>query len=227
MQSISKLKATLKEKSWELARAQARIEQLEGDLKHSVQQFLRLERAKQRETLCREECERRLCSLQVDNRRRLSNSKDVLQQAKEALTDARDEIQRLPELEAAIKTCRGHLQKLEQQQQQSCGGAGSSKAQGVHVSSEVCPSSLQTCPRFHSGASCTSLLGSNPQISSTKALPLHYPSTMPTTATTANRRSYACGGRLVDSKHPQDCQRHQREALPAANSRRLFRWPPA
>jgi len=158
MESVSKVKPMLKEKSWELARAQARIEQLEGDLKKSGQQFLQLERGKQRETSCREECERRLCSLQFDNHRQLSSSKAALQQVKDALTDARDEIQRLTELEAAFKDWRGQLQKLEQQQQQqSCGGAVSSSVRSVHASSEACPSSLQTCPRVNSGATCTSL----------------------------------------------------------------------
>jgi len=153
-ESVSKVKPMLKEK-WELARAQARIEQLESDLKKSGQQFLLLERAKQRETSCREECERRLCSLQFDNHRQLSSSKAALQQGKDALTDARDEIQRLTELEAAFKNCIGQLPNLEQQQQQSCRGAVSGKVRSVHASSEACPSSLQT-PRVHSGATCTS-----------------------------------------------------------------------
>jgi len=217
----------LKEKSWELARAQAKIEQLEGDLKKSGQQFLQLERAKQRETSCREECERRLSSVQVDNHRQLSSSKDVLQQAKEALTDAKDEIERLAELEAAFKNCCGQMQQLEQQHQ-SCGGAGCSKGQSVHASSEACPSSLQTSPRVHGRVTCTTL-GATPQIgtSATRALAKKKASNkvMPvsiftSTVTTANRRGHVCGGRLVDCKYSQDYQRHQREALPTADSRR-------
>jgi len=223
----------LKEKSWELARAQARIEQLEGDLANSDQQFRQLERAKQRETSCREECERRLCILQVDNHRQLSSAKDALQQAREALTDARDGMR----------------------QQQSCGGAGSSMVQSARASSECRSSSLRTCC---SEATCTSL-GATPQMGMSsshtslsvvqrgtsmllgnrgsvgsatrtpakkngpKALPPHCPSTFPATVTTANRRRHACEGRLVDCK--QDCQRQ--EALSTTGARRPCRWPPA
>jgi len=266
MKIESKEKPMLKEKSWELARAQARIEQLEGDLKKSGQQFLQLERAKQRETSCREECERRLCSLQFDNHRQLSSSKAVLEQAKEALTDAREEVQRLGELETAFKNCRGQSEKLERQQQ-SCGGAVSNKVQSVDASSEVFTSSLQTCPRIQSGAASTSL-GETPQIGMSsshaslslvqrrastllcnrgsagsvyisprvstirapankegpnKVLPV---SAVPSTAT-ANHRSHACGGQLIDCKPSRGCQRHHRESLPTADSRRLSRWPPA
>jgi len=139
MESVSKVNPKLKEKSWELARAQTRMEQLEGDLKKSGLQFRQLERAKHRETSRREECERRLCSLQFDNHRHLSNSKAALQQVKDALIDARDEIERLGEIEASFKICHGQLQKLEQQQP-SCRGADN-----VHASSEACPSSLETC----------------------------------------------------------------------------------
>jgi len=132
MESLSQVKPMLKEKSWELAQAQARIEQLEGKFQKTGRQFLQLERAKQRETSCREECERRLSSLQSDNHRLLSSSKAVMQQVKEGLTDARDEIQR--------------QQKQQRQRQHSCRGV-----QSVHASSEACPSSLQTCLRRPTG----------------------------------------------------------------------------
>jgi len=158
-ESVLKLKTILKEKSWELARAQARIELLESDLINSDQQFLQLERAKQRETSCREECERRLHSLQVDNHRKLSSAKDALQQAKEALTDARDRMHCSSELEAAFKNCHEQVQKLEQpqQQQKSCGAAGSSKVRSARDYSGGRPSSLRPCSRIRCEAACTSV----------------------------------------------------------------------
>jgi len=162
MESVSKVKAILKEKSWELAQAQARIEQLEGDREHSDQQFLRLERAKQREASCREECERRLSSLQADSHRQLSSAKDALQHAKDILRDARDGMHRSTDLEAACKNCHEQLQKLEQEQQ-SRKGTGSSKVWSVRTTLEGRPCGLRTCPRLHSEAACTSL-GATPPI---------------------------------------------------------------
>jgi len=234
MESASKVKALLKEKSWELSRAQAKIAQLEGDVIISDQQFLQLERAKQRETSCREECERRAA-----------------------------------ELEAAFKNYH-EVQKLEQQQQQSCRRAVSSRVQRARASSEGHPSSLRRCPRLHSEATCTSLGASSqigmsssrtrspvvqkgasmplcnrgsvgsectsPGVATTRApvkktapnkvLPLHCPATSPAPVTMANRRCHAFESRLVDCKHSQDCQRHQWEALSTASSRRPRRWSP-
>jgi len=116
--SVVKVKKLLKEKSWALSRAQAKIEQLEGDRLNSEQHLLQLERAKQREASCREECERRLTSLQVDKHRRLTGAKDALQQAKEALADVKDGMRRTSEIKAAFHNCKDQLQEVEQQQQQ-------------------------------------------------------------------------------------------------------------
>merc|ERR1712204_35356 len=48
MPSVVTTKKLLKEKSWELSRAQARIEQLEGDHSNSDQKLRQLERTNQR-----------------------------------------------------------------------------------------------------------------------------------------------------------------------------------
>jgi len=139
----------------ELSRAQARIEQLESDRSDSEQQLLQLERAKQQEASCREEGERRLRSLQADNRRRLSEIKDALVQVKEALTDARDGRQHAAELEAALKKCHQQLEEVEQQRQQrqqtrqqhENGEAGSGKYGCARSLSESHLSNLPSCRR--------------------------------------------------------------------------------
>jgi len=158
MTSVVKVKKLLKEKSWALSRALAKIEQLEGDRLNSEQQLLQLERAKQREASCRAECERRLRSLQVDKHRHLTGAKDALLQAKEALADVRDGMRCTSELKAAFKNCKEQLQDMgeyQQQQQHSHGAAGSSMDQSVHASRERHPSSLHTCHN-NDAAICTS-----------------------------------------------------------------------
>merc|ERR1712008_88213 len=94
------------------------------------QKLRQLERANQREASRREECERRLKNLQADKHRHLSGAKDALQQAKEALAEVRDGMQRPSdsELKDAYRNCHEQLQELEQrlQQQQSHRGVGSS-----------------------------------------------------------------------------------------------------
>jgi len=100
---VGRTKMVLKQRSWELANAHKKIEQLESDRHNIEQSMLSMERGRQHEVWSRAESERLLASLKAETilaseqrdefRRRLSQAKEALHQAQEALTDAKDEVQ--------------------------------------------------------------------------------------------------------------------------------------
>jgi len=102
---LDSMRKALKEKCWELARAQKDVEKAESQRQRVEQLLIEVEQDRRCETRTRTEAERRLASTQAkaaveakqrtdEFHSRLMEARDALKQAQEALADARTDLQR-------------------------------------------------------------------------------------------------------------------------------------
>jgi len=138
---LDSLRKALKEKGWELACAEKKIEQANHHRQSIEQLLLEVEREKQRESWTRTETERRLASAQAkatfdakqrdgEYQSRLMEAREALRQAQGALAEAKMGLElaeqrrmqgeeRNAQLEGALTTCQQQLQALLLQQRRS------------------------------------------------------------------------------------------------------------